>query len=77
MMIEMHQNAKIAAVWLTQREKEDPAVQQKLEALYADCKTKKYTVAVFLSGPRELTQQTSSLLCYNRRRAAQLAGRGL
>ena len=38
MMIEMHQNAKIAAVWLTQREKEDPAVQQKLEALYADCK---------------------------------------
>ena len=39
MTIEMHQNAKIAAVWLT--------------------------------------QQTSSLLCYNRRRAAQLAGRGL
>ena len=77
MEIVMHHNTKIAAVWLTQAEKEDPTIRARLDKLYDDCKAKKYTVAVFNSGPRELTQQTSSLLCYNRRRAAQLAGRGL
>lgn len=77
MEIEMYHKAKIAAVWLTRQEQNDPAFQTQLESLYADCKAKKYTVALFRSGNSDLCQQTSSLLCYNRRRSAQTAGRGM
>lgn len=71
-----HQN-KLVAVWLMRGEREDPAVRAQLERLYADCKIKKYMVAVYQSGSRDLLSQTSGLLCYNRCRMAQLAGREL
>ena len=77
MKIELHHQSKIASVWLTRAEKEDPAVKARLDGLYADLKKKKYTVAVFFSGDRDLCQETGSLLVYNRRRIAQLEGRGM
>lgn len=77
MRIEVSHQDKLATVWLARGERENPAVKQQLEQLYADCKAKKYMVAVYQSGPRDLLEQTSGLLCYNRRRMAQLAGRGL
>ena len=33
---------------------------------------KKYTVAVFMSGSQDLCSLTSGLLCYNRKRLAEL-----
>lgn len=77
MKIEVSHQAKLTTVWLTRAEREDPAIKAQLDKLYADCKSKKYTVAVFQSGRRDLCDQTSELLCYNRRRAAQIAGRGM
>ena len=77
MTIEVSNQNKLATVWLCRGEWENPAVKQQLKQLYADCKEKKYMVAVYQSGPRDLLSQTSGLLCYNRRRMAQLAGRGL
>lgn len=77
MKIEVSHQNKLVTVWLARREREDPAVSVRLEQLYADCKVKKYMVAVYQSGPQDLLEQTSGLLCYNRRRMAQLAGRGL
>lgn len=75
MKIDLNHNSKIATVWLTRAERDDPAVQRNLDALYADCKAKKYMVAVYHSGARDLGQQTTGLLLYNRRRAAQCDGR--
>lgn len=77
MKIEVSHQDKLTTVWLARGEKENPAVQVQLARLYADCKAKKYMVAVFQSGTRDLLEQTSGLLCYNRRRMAQLAGRGM
>lgn len=77
MKIEANHQNKLTTVWLTRGEQEDPAVQAQLARLYADCRAKKYTVAVYHSGARDLLEQTSGLLCYNRRRMAQLAGRGM
>ena len=77
MTIEMNHKSKIAAVWLTQAEENDPAIKIRLDALYSDCKEKKYTVAVFHSGSCDLARQTGDLLRYNRHRTAQRTGRGL
>lgn len=77
MKIEVSHQAKLTTVWLTQAEREDPAVKDQLSRLYADCQKEKYTVAVFHSGSKDLYYQTSGLLCYNRRRSAQIAGRGM
>ena len=76
MKIEMDHAARIATVWLTQAEQENPSVKVQLDALCADCKGKKYTVAIFHSGPRPIQDQTAGLLTYNRRKLARIAGRG-
>ena len=77
MKINISHEEKLATVWLAQEERENPMIKARLDALYADCKAHKYQVAVYHSGSRQLTEQTSSLLCYNRRRKAQIAGRGV
>lgn len=40
--------------------------------LYQQYEAKKYKVAVFLSGSRDLAEETAALLCYNKRRIAEL-----
>lgn len=58
-------------VWLSNEEKSDPVVQQRLKPLYTEYAEKKYTVAVFMSGSQDLYSLTSGLLCYNRKRIAE------
>lgn len=77
MQIEVLQSSKTVAIWVTSAEAEDPTVQTKLSAIYADCAAKKYTPAVFRSGSRSLPEQTSGLLTHNRRQTAQREARGL
>ena len=77
MQIEVIQASKTVAIWLTSSEAEDPTVQAKLSAIYADCAAKKYTPAVFRSGRASLPEQTSGLLIHNRRRTAQREVRGM
>lgn len=77
MTINISHEDRLATVWLAQGERENPAVKAQLDTLCADCKSKKYMVAVYHSGPRQLAEQTSGLLLYNRHRAAQIAGRGM
>ena len=48
-------------------------VKQQLKELYAQYKGTKYTVVVFLSGKRDLYEDTRDLLLFNRRRAAERA----
>ena len=71
MQIQILQASKTVAIWLTSAEAENPCIQAKLTAIYADCAAKKYTPAVFRSGSASLPEQTSGLLIHNRRQTAQ------
>ena len=72
MEISFVEEKKLVEVWLTHAESQDNAVQESLKPLYAEYGKKKYTTAVFLSGTRNLSDASSDLLCYNRRRIAEL-----
>ena len=63
---------KLVEIWLTRAESQDETVRENLKPLYAEYGKKKYKTAVFFSGTRDLAEATSELLCYNRRRIAQL-----
>lgn len=71
MQIQILHSSKTVAIWLSAAEAEDPCVQDRLRAIYADCAVKKFTPAVFRSGGRSLPEQTSGLLIHNRRQTAQ------
>ncbi len=72
MEVNVINDRKIVEVWLTCEEQGDRALKETLCPLYQQCKAKKYTVAVFLSGTQNLAEETGALLCYNRRRYAEL-----
>ena len=56
MNVKIHEPSKIVEVMLTHAEQADETVKQQLKELYAQYKGTKYTVAVFLSGKRDLVQ---------------------
>ena len=72
MEINVRDDRKIVDIWLTNEEQQDQALREKLKPLYQQYKEKKYTVAVFLSGSRELVEETGALLRYNKRRVAEV-----
>ena len=72
MELKVHDNTKIVEVWMTNAEKNDPVIRENLKPLYAEYKKKKYFVAVFESGEKDLYQGTLDLLAYNKRRCAEL-----
>ena len=72
MEICINDERRAVEVWLSNEEKSDPAVRQRLKPLYTEYAEKKYTVAVFMSGSQDLCSLTSGLLCYNRKRLAEL-----
>lgn len=72
MEISINDERKTVEVWLSNEEKNNPAVRQRLKPLYAKYAEKKYTVAVFMSGSQDLYSLTSDLLCYNRKHIAEL-----
>ncbi len=71
MEINVRDDRKIVEVWLTNQEKQDELLQKRLEHLYQRYGKKKYFVAVFKSGNQDLTEETSALLRYNRKRSAE------
>lgn len=72
MEIHVRDESRIVEVWLTNAEQQDAEVRERLKPLYQEYKRKNYLVAVFQSGGQNLADVTSDLLCYNRRRIAQL-----
>lgn len=73
MEINVNHERKLVEVWLTNAEKNDPAVRERLKPLYAKYKQQRYLVAVFESGSQDLYQSTRDLLAFNKRRTAELA----
>lgn len=72
MEINVRDDIKVVDIWLTQEEKQDTALREQLKPLCQEYKAKKYLVAVFESGSRDLWEETSALLRYNRKRIAQM-----
>ena len=73
MQMNVDEEKKLVMIWLSNAEKNDPVIRENLKPLYAEYKKKKYWVAVFESGEKELYQGTLDLLAYNKRRCAELA----
>lgn len=72
MEIHVRDKSRIVEIWLTNAEKQDAGLRERLKPLYREYTDKKYLVAVYLSGSQELAGTISDLLCYNRKRIAQL-----
>ena len=72
MEMRINNDSKTVEVWLSTQEAQDPVLKKRLHILYQEFAAQKYLVAVFQSGSRDLTQATRDLLCYNRKRLAQL-----
>lgn len=71
MEINVHDDRKIVEIWLTNAEKRDTDLRERLKPLYREYKEKKYLVAVFESGDGDLYENTSALLLSNRRKLAE------
>ena len=71
MDIHVRDSGKLVEVWLTNSEKRDAELRERLKLLYREYKEKDYLVAVFESGTQDLTELTSGLLCDHRRRSAR------
>lgn len=71
LQIDVFDNQKIVAVWLTRAERDDERVREKLRELRAEYKAKKYTVAEYQSGDGDLHTSIYELLRYNKLRVAE------
>lgn len=71
MEIHVRDGSKLVEVWLTNSEKRDAELRERLKPLYQEYKAKSYLVAVFMSGEQDLAELTSGLLCDHRKRSAQ------
>lgn len=72
MEIHVRNESRLVEVWLTNAERRNAELREQLKPLYREYKAKNYLVAVFESGDEDLCDVTSALLCYNRKRLAQL-----
>lgn len=72
LQIDVLDNKKIVAVWLTRAEHSDEAVRARIEGLCREYKPKKYQVAVYKSGSGDLHTSVLDLLAYNKRRIAEM-----
>ena len=72
MELNVRNDSKIVELGLTKAEKQDAQLQKELKLVYESFHEVGYTVATFLSGNQDLADITSDLICYNRKRIAQL-----
>lgn len=72
MEINVRSESRIVEIWLTREEKQDAKLREKLKPLYQKYKEQGYLTAVYESGEQNLWDAASDLLCYNRKRIAQL-----
>ena len=66
MRIHMDEEKRIAEIWLTKAESDDPAVEARLKPFYKECKDHKYLAVVYRSGRESLQETTKDLLRHNR-----------
>ena len=54
MKVEVFDDKKLVCVWLSHKDQNDPALQERLKPLYQEYKQKKYLVSVFYSGHEDI-----------------------
>ena len=71
--MEMHvrDEQQLVKIWLTNAEKKDLELRAGLKDIYDIYKKKKYLVAVYESGEKDLYENVRDLLVYNKRRTAE------
>lgn len=65
MKVQINDREKMVTIWLTHQDQEDADIQETIQKISKEYKSKKYLVGVFLSGQEDLLEQTSGLLCHN------------
>lgn len=71
MEMNVRDDKKMVEIWLSNAEKKDPELRTGLKEIYSKYNKKKYLVAVYESGEKDLYQGTLELLAYNKRRSAE------
>lgn len=71
MEMNVKDDVQIVEIWLSNAEKNDKQIRDSLQIVFDKYKKKKYMVAVFESGEKDLYQGTLDLLTYNRKLSAQ------
>ncbi len=71
MEMNVKDDKQIVEIWLSNAEKNDKQIRDSLQVVFDKYKKKKYMVAVFESGDKDLYQGTLDLLAYNRKLSAQ------
>ena len=71
MEMNVRDDVQIVEIWLSNAEKNDKQLRDSLQVVFDKYKKKKYMVAVFESGEKDLYQGTLDLLAYNRKLSAQ------
>lgn len=72
LQIDVLDDKKIVAVWLTRAEDANETVRARIDGLCREYKPRKYQVAVYKSGREDLHTSVLDLLAYNKRRIAEL-----
>ena len=72
LQIDVLDDKKIVAVWLTRAEDANEAVRARIDGLCREYRPRKYQVAVYKSGSGDLHTSVLDLRAYNKRRAAEL-----
>lgn len=71
MEFNVYPDQRLVEIWLTKAEYGNAALQSRLKTLYRSYKAKKYLVAVFISGAKDLEESTTGLLLHNQTIAAK------
>ena len=71
MEMNVRDEQQLVEIWLTKAEKKDQKLRAGLKDIYDMYKKKKYLVAVYESGEKDLYENVRDLLVYNKRRSAE------
>lgn len=71
MRIEIDQEKKLAAFWLTRQERDDQGLQDRLKQSYDAYRKEGYAIVVYYSGAGSLLEHTTNLLLSNRKAASE------
>lgn len=75
MEINVRDDSKIVDIWLTNGEKDNAGLLERLKPLCQAYKGQGYLVTMFRSGSEDMTALTGALLVTNQRRMAEQAAR--
>lgn len=65
MVIDINEQFKIAGIWLSKEENDNQELRQKIQSFLSEYKKRKYIPVIYISGEKDLTEQTVCLLKHN------------